>query len=57
MGVGVQLGTGRGWILESIGTLLLGLHTDFYFLFEGPRSQGCGWLRQERIEGITASRQ
>lgn len=44
------------WILESTRTLLLGLHMDFSFLHEGPRSQGSGWFRQERVEGITASR-
>lgn len=29
---------------------------DFYFLCERPRSYDCGWFRQDRIEGITASR-
>lgn len=45
---------------RSHGALSLGLRVEIkvwtFLSREGPRSQGYGWLRQERIEGINASR-
>lgn len=58
-GVVVQLGRGVDF-RQHQGTVTRPSRgknsVDFYFLFEGPGSQGHGWFRQERIEGINASR-
>lgn len=37
-------------------TFICPFHMDFYFLCERPRGLDCGWFRQEKTEGITASR-